>query len=53
MKADNMSRSALLVVADQGPGIPAAERKEVVKSGVRGAHAEGTPGTGPRAASRN
>ncbi len=46
VKADNMSRSALLVVADQGPGIPAAERKEVVKSGVRGVHAEGTPGTG-------
>jgi signal transduction histidine kinase len=46
VKADNMSRSALLVVADQGPGIPATERKEVVKSGVRGAHAEGTPGTG-------
>ena len=34
VEADNMSRSALLVVADQGPGIPESERKEVVKSGV-------------------
>jgi signal transduction histidine kinase len=44
--ADVMSRSALLVVSDEGPGIPASERKEVVKSGVRGAHATRTPGTG-------
>jgi signal transduction histidine kinase len=44
--ADNMSHSALLVVSDQGPGIPASERKEVVKSGVRGVHATGMPGTG-------
>jgi signal transduction histidine kinase len=46
VNADTMSRSALLVVSDQGPGIPASERKEVVKSGVRGAEATGTPGTG-------
>jgi signal transduction histidine kinase len=36
----------LLVVSDEGPGVPASERKEVVKSGVRGTHATGTPGTG-------
>jgi signal transduction histidine kinase len=46
VEADNASRSALLVVSDEGPGIPPDERKEVVKVHVRGADADGTPGSG-------
>jgi signal transduction histidine kinase len=46
VKADTLSRSALFAVSDGGPGIPASERREVVKAHVRGAHADGTPGSG-------
>jgi signal transduction histidine kinase len=46
VKADTLSRSALFAVSDAGPGIPASERREVVKAHVRGARADGTPGSG-------
>jgi signal transduction histidine kinase len=46
VKADAVSRSALFAVSDEGPGIPVAERREVVKAHVRGASADGTPGSG-------
>jgi signal transduction histidine kinase len=46
VQADPQSHSAMLVVSDEGPGIPVAERREVLKAHVRGENASGTPGSG-------
>ncbi len=46
VEADPESGSALLVVSDEGPGIPVAERSEVVKARVRGPDSGMTPGSG-------
>ena len=44
VRADEQSGTALLAVADNGPGVTPAERTEVLGEGVRGKGA--APGTG-------